>query len=60
MIAKIDSDGDMRIDFEEFITLMQTQRIFIDESDDDKILKAFKSFDKDHDGKITNLNLDIF
>ena len=54
MIAKIDSDGDMRIDFEEFITLMQSQTIFIDETDDDVILRAFKSFDKDHDGKIPN------
>ena len=54
MIAAVDDDGNGELDFEEFITLMQTQRIFIDESDDDKILKAFKSFDKDHDGKITN------
>ena len=54
MIAKIDSDGDMRIDFEEFITLIQSQTIFIDETDDDAILRAFKSFDKDHDGKIPN------
>ena len=54
MIAAVDDDGNGELDFEEFITLMQTQRIFIDESDDEKILKAFKSFDKDHDGKITN------
>ena len=54
MIAKIDSDGDMRIDFEEFITLMQSQTIFIDETDDDALLRAFKSFDINHDGKIPN------
>ena len=54
MIAKIDSDGEMRIDFEEFITLMQSQTIFIDETDDDALIRAFKSFDINHDGKIPN------
>ena len=54
LIAKIDSDGDEQINFEEFITLMRSQTIFIDETDDDAILRAFKSFDKDHDGKIPN------
>ena len=54
MMDKIDTDGDGQIDFEEFITLIQSQTIFIDETDDDAILRAFKSFDKDHDGKIPN------
>ena len=54
MIAKIDSDGDMRIDFEEFITLIQNHTIFIDETDDDALIRAFKSFDINNDGKIPN------
>ena len=54
LIAKIDSDGDEQINFEEFITLMRSQTIFIDETDDDALLRAFKSFDINHDGKIPN------
>ena len=54
MIAEIDTSGDGELDFEEFVTLMQKQTQYIDESDEDMVLRAFKSFDKDHDGKITN------
>ena len=54
MIAKIDMDGDEQINFEEFITLMQSQTIFIDETDDDALIRAFKSFDINQDGKIPN------
>ena len=54
MIAEIDTSGDGEVDFEEFVTLMQKQIQYIDESDEDLVLRAFKSFDKDHDGKITN------
>ena len=54
MIAEIDDNGDGEIDFEEFVTLMQKHIQYIDESDEDLVLRAFKSFDKDHDGKITN------
>ena len=54
MIAEIDTSGNGELDFEEFVTLMQKQTQYIDESDEDQVLKAFKSFDKDHDGKITN------
>ena len=53
MIAEIDTSGNGELDFEEFVTLMQKQTQYIDESDEDQVLKAFKSFDKDHDGKIT-------
>ena len=54
MIAEIDTSGDGELDFEEFVTLMQKSTQYIDETDEDLVLRAFKSFDKDHDGKITN------
>ena len=53
MIAEMDTSGNGELDFEEFVTFMQKQTQIIEESDEDQVLKAFKSFDKDHDGKIT-------
>ena len=53
MVAEMDTSGNGELDFEEFVTFMQKQTQYIDESDEDQVLKAFKSFDKDHDGKIT-------
>ena len=54
LVAEIDNNGDGELDFEEFVTLMQKSIQYIDETDEDLVLRAFKSFDKDHDGKITN------
>ena len=54
MIAEIDTSDDGELDFEEFVTLIQKSTQYIDETDEDLVLRAFKSFDKDHDGKITN------
>ena len=54
MIAKIDTSGDGELDFEEFVTLMEINFQEINETEEDEVLRAFKSFDKDNDGKITN------
>ena len=54
LVAEIDNNGDGELDFEEFVTLMEKQTTYVDETDEDLVLKAFKAFDRDLDGKITN------
>ena len=54
MISEIDDNGDGELDFEEFVTLMEKQTNYVDQTEEELVLAAFKSFDKDHDGKITN------
>ena len=54
MVQDIDDNSDGEIDFEEFVTLMEKQTNTVEESDEELVLRAFKSFDKDNDGKITN------
>lgn len=54
MIKGCDTSGDGLLDFEEFVTFMQKQIEVKEINDDDIVLNAFKSFDKNHDGKITN------
>ena len=53
MISDIDDNSDGEIDFEEFVTLMEKQTNTVEETEEELVLRAFKSFDKDHDGKIT-------
>ena len=53
----MDTSGRGELDFEEFVTLMQKQSQYFDESDEDQVLKAFKSFD---DVKSLCMNSDIF
>ena len=57
LVNKIDTDGDGELNFEEFVTLLQTQTIFVDDDESDPLLEAFKSFDKNNDGKIPNQEL---
>ncbi len=51
MVASVDSSGDGEVDFEEFVMLMEKH---IHNISDDPVLQAFRDFDKNYDGKITN------
>ena len=51
MISDIDSSGDGEVDFDEFVMLMEKQ---VHNCGDDPVLNAFRDFDKNDDGKITN------
>ena len=51
MISNVDASGDGEVDFEEFVMLMEKQ---IHNLGEDPVLQAFKEFDKNDDGKITN------
>lgn len=52
MISELDTDGTGDLDFEEFISFMQMTEEVID--DDEAILRAFKAFDKDKNGYLSN------
>ena len=52
MIASVDASGEGEVDFEEFVMLMEKQTHNLG---DDPVLQAFRDFDKNDDGKITNL-----
>ena len=53
-IIEINPNGEGELDFEEFVTLMEEYERKKDRNDNDIILNAFISFDKDNDGKINN------
>ena len=40
MIDEIDTSGDGELDFEEFVTLLQKHTQFIEENDEDMVLRA--------------------
>ncbi len=54
IILKFDRNGDGLISFEEFVTMIHTRNISVEESNEDAVLKAFKLFDPKNTGKITN------
>ena len=54
IFRKFDTNGDGLISFEEFVTMMEKQTNIIDETEEEAVLQAFRNFDRDHDGKITN------
>ena len=51
LISNVDASGDGEVDFEEFVMIMEKQAHNLGE---DPVLLAFKDFDKNEDGKITN------
>jgi calmodulin len=56
IISDIDVDGNEQIDFEEFVVMMHKRNRKSDNLRDD-LYNAFKIFDKDNDGKISNEEL---
>ena len=50
MIADLDNDGSGEIDFEEFITFMQMTQSTEDLTDEEEVIRAFMTFDKDGNG----------
>lgn len=51
MISDIDADGSGELDFEEFVTFMS--RTYKQLDDEEAVILAFKTFDKNKDGKIS-------
>ena len=50
MIADLDHDGSGEIDFEEFITFMQMTQSTEELTDEEEVIRAFMTFDKDGNG----------
>lgn len=50
MIADLDNDGSGQIDFEEFITFMQMTQSSEELTDEEEVIRAFMTFDKDGNG----------
>ena len=50
MIADLDNDGSGEIDFEEFITFMQMTQSSEELTDEEEVIRAFMTFDKDGNG----------
>jgi calmodulin len=51
MIKEVDEDGNGKIDFNEFYSLMQKR--MKDTDIEEELMEAFKVFDRDGDGKIS-------
>ena len=57
MINEIDKDRNGTIDFEEFLTMMTNKLTSHSHEDDQELLQAFKVFDKDGNGTISEVEL---
>ncbi len=55
MIKEVDEDGNGKIDFNEFYSLMQKR--MKDTDIEEELMEAFKVFDRDGDGKISGQEL---
>jgi calmodulin len=55
IINELDTDGNDKIDFEEFVILMIKRRKEL--NSEDELRSAFRMFDKDNDKKISNSEL---
>ncbi len=50
MIADLDSDGTGEIRFNEFITFIQKTQVIEEVTDEEEVIRAFKTFDKEDSG----------
>jgi calmodulin len=57
MIADLDQDNSGELDFEEFVTFIKRTETTEDVDEDEEVIKAFKTFDRDNNGY---LSLDEF
>jgi calmodulin len=53
MIAELDEDGSGEIGFNEFITFIKRTQVHEEISEEEEVLRAFQTFDKDGTGSIT-------
>ena len=55
IMKELDSDGSGEIDFNEFVSYMKKTKIQEEIDDEDAVIKAFTTFDKDKSGTISNM-----
>ena len=54
LLKELDTDGSGSIGFDEFVSYMKKTRIEEEVEDEDIVIKAFMTFDKDQSGSISN------
>jgi calmodulin len=53
MIAELDNDGSGEIGFNEFITFIQRTQVHEEISEEEEVIRAFETFDRDGSGSIS-------